>query len=65
MRRNGIKNVLLANGTSAVIWQKKMTMAILVYRSPDDSIKTPRERSDSNEVIGKYSTIFYKSFLIW
>jgi hypothetical protein len=23
MRRNGIKNVLLANGTSAVIWQKK------------------------------------------
>jgi hypothetical protein len=32
MRRNGIKNVLLANGTSAVIWQKKMLF--LVYRSP-------------------------------
>jgi hypothetical protein len=54
--------MLLANGTSAVIWQKKMTTAIFIGRA-DDSINTRENAPDSNEVIGKYSTIL-KSFLI-
>jgi hypothetical protein len=54
MRRNGIKNVLLANGTSAVIWQKKMTTAIFIGHA-DERINYPRRTPpNSKEVIGKF-----------
>jgi acetyl-CoA synthetase len=38
MRRNGIKNVLLANGTSAVIWQRCRRLFWFIGRA-DDIIK--------------------------
>jgi acetyl-CoA synthetase len=40
MRRNGIKNVLLANGTSAVIWQKRCRRLFWFIGRADDIIKT-------------------------
>jgi hypothetical protein len=46
----------LANGTSAVIWQKKDDVAIFGLSVAPMSIKHLGERL-GNEVIGKYSTI--------